>query len=119
MPKKSSSGRTSGPDWFLPEWMASLRVTQADLCRATGWSKATANDIYHGKTEYYRAIVNQLADALHVQPWELLMSPEDAHHIRRLRAAAADEYALRVAESGQTYKPGNEPAERIRPRKAS
>lgn len=80
--------RSEGPDWFLQEWMRTLRVRQADLVRATDWSESTVNDIYHGRTEYYRALVNTLAGALHIEPFELLMHPDEAMALRRLRDSA-------------------------------
>ncbi|HEV2079416.1 MAG TPA: hypothetical protein VGR19_05915, partial [Allosphingosinicella sp.] len=33
---------------------------------------------------YYREILNPIADALHLQPYELLMHPEDAMAIRNM-----------------------------------
>lgn len=88
MPKKRRIERKPGPDWFLPEWMKSLQVSQADLVRSTDWSPATVNDIYHGRTEYYRGIVNEIAQALHIQPFELLLHPDEAMALRRLRDSA-------------------------------
>lgn len=87
MPRKLPAARI-GHDWYLPQWMASARITQAALARKLAWSKATMNDIYNGKTAYYREIVNALAAALNIQPYELLMPPEEAMSIRRLRQAA-------------------------------
>lgn len=88
MPKKRPSTHAPGPDWFLPEWMATLRVKQADLVRSTDWSPATVNDIYHGRTEYYRGVLNTVAKVLNLQPFELLMHPDDAMAIRRFRESA-------------------------------
>jgi transcriptional regulator with XRE-family HTH domain len=85
MPRRSAS--QFKPDWFLPEWMASKQVTQAEMARRCGWSKATMNDIYHGKTAYYRDILNIAADALHLEPHELLMSPARANKARQLEGA--------------------------------
>lgn len=111
MPRKASPARTVGPDWFLAEWMDSRRITQADLCRMTGWSKATVNDIYHGRTEYYRAIVNQLANALHMDSWELLMHPAEANAIKSLR-----ESALRIAaETHLPFTPAEPESDRLTP----
>jgi transcriptional regulator with XRE-family HTH domain len=62
--------------------------SQADMCRMTGWSKATMSDIYNGRTLYYREIVNQVATALEVHPFELLMPPDEAFALRRLRQSA-------------------------------
>lgn len=46
------------------------------------------SDIYNGRTAYYREIVNALSNALNIQPYELLMPPEEAMSIRRMRQAA-------------------------------
>jgi transcriptional regulator with XRE-family HTH domain len=106
MPDQSESTHASDTDWHLRAWMTTLDVTQAELGRRTGWSKATMNDIFHGRTEYYRAIVNAAADALYIQPYELLMHPDEAMAIRRLR-----ESAVRIAaETRIAYRP--EPAKR-------
>lgn len=118
MPRKASPARTIGPDWHLAEWMATLGVTQAELGRLCDWSKATVNDIYHGKTEYYRAIVNRISSALQIQPWELMLPVEQAMQIRRLRHAFDSELTLRAAEPKAEYDPGpaDQPA-RLKPRK--
>lgn len=92
MPRKALAPRPTGPDWFLKPWMETLGVTQAELARRTGWSKPTTNDIFHGKTGYYRQIVNEAARALGLHPFELLMPPAEAMAIRRVR-----ESALRIA----------------------
>jgi transcriptional regulator with XRE-family HTH domain len=88
MAKRRTAERAVGPDWFLVEWMRYFGKSQADMCRLTGFSKATMHDIYHGKTEYYRGIINTLADALEVRPYELLMPPDLAHAYRRYHATA-------------------------------
>lgn len=92
MPRKPANPVPfNGPhqaDWHLPAWMATLGVTQADLCRETGMSKSTMSEIVNGKTHYYRALVNQLARALRVDPFELLLPPAEAMAIRRMRSSA-------------------------------
>ena len=118
MPRKATPARSIGPDWFLAEWMASKNITQAELGRRCGWSKATTNDIYHGKTEYYRAILNQVATALEVFPWELLMPPAEANRIKRWRAAFEQEAVLRVAEEAATYHPPAPQSDQQLPRRA-
>lgn len=85
MPKKKTSpSAPPGNDWFLADWMRALKISQAGLSERTGWSKASMNDIYHGRTSYYRRILNEAADALHLQPYELLMHPRDAMEMRRI-----------------------------------
>lgn len=104
MAKKGSPPRSIGPDWFLTDWMKATKTTQAELARLCGWSKATANDIVHGKTEYYRLRVNEVSAALQLQPWELLMHPDEANQIKRLRAAVEEESRLKlVAEQRQEW----------------
>lgn len=43
--------------------------------------------IYHGRTDYYREIVNLIASKLHIEPWELLMHPDKAAAIRQYEAS--------------------------------
>lgn len=92
MARKAPPKQQPSNDWFLPQWMRTLKVSQAKLAERTGWSKATMNDIYHGRTAYYRQILNEAAHALNIQPWELLMHPDDAMAIRQMTRA------LRVVE---------------------
>ena len=74
--------------WYIREWMDTLGVRQAEMCRRTGWSKASASQIYNGVQDYSPTIVRQAAIALNVADYELLMKPEEAMAIRRLRASA-------------------------------
>jgi len=97
--KLNTRPKPNAPDWFLPAWMDHLHVNQASLARMTGWSIATTNDIYHGRTEYYRGIMNTAATALNIHPFELLMHPDDAMAMRQFR-----HQALRVAEASLSYR---------------
>lgn len=106
MARKVIPPKAIGPDWFLQDWMKARDCTQADLCRELNWSKAKVNDIYHGRTEYYRGIVNPIAWALKVEPWELLLHPADANALK-----AMQESALRlVAERREAFKAEQPPA---------
>lgn len=111
MPRKSPATTAPQADWFLPEWMDSLRVTQAELCRETGMSKSTVSEIVNGKTHYYRALVNELARALKVEPFELLMHPDEAFALRRMR-----QDALRIAAETRQAWHGFEPEDESRKR---
>jgi plasmid maintenance system antidote protein VapI len=75
-------------DWYLAEWLHTLQKRQADLVRDLNWNKARVSLLVHGQQQYTREIVNQIALYLHVLPYELLMHPEDAMRMRRLRDAA-------------------------------
>ena len=113
MPRKTASAADIGPDWFLPEWMATLNVKAARIVDETGWGKATVSDIVNGKTSYYRKIVNELARVLRIQPFELLMHPDDAFAMRRLRDSA-----IQIAAEPRTpFTPAEPPLERLAPRR--
>lgn len=73
--------------WFLREWAELVGFTQADAQRELGWSKAKASDVWNGQ-QYNQSIVDEIAPALKVRPFELLLHPEEAHMYRRLRDGA-------------------------------
>lgn len=75
-------------DWHLAAWLATLRKRQADLVRDLDWNKAKASLMVRGMQPYTRDEVNELAAYLNIQPFELLMHPDDAMAYRRLRHAA-------------------------------
>jgi hypothetical protein len=75
-------------DWFLRQWLDALQTTQAMLERETGWDKRKTSHLINGKQPYKRDTVNEAAAALHIQPFELLMHPDDAFALRRLRDTA-------------------------------
>lgn len=77
-------------DWYLKEWLATLRKTQAFLVRETDYPKAKVSDLVTGKQRYNRDIIEDVAKALNIQPFELLMHPDDAMKYRRMRIAAEE-----------------------------
>lgn len=68
--------------------MDELRVKQAEMIRRTGWSKASASQIYNGQQDYSPKIVREAAQALNVRDWELLMPYDLAMAFRRFQASA-------------------------------
>lgn len=76
------------PDWFLEAWLSATATTQAALCRRTGWDKRKASFLVNGRQEYRRTEINEAALALNVEPFELLMHPDDAMALRRMRRDA-------------------------------
>lgn len=90
-------------NWFLREWMDHLDVKQSEMCRRTGWSKATASQLYNNVQDYSPKLVNEAAMALNLAPFELLMRPEQAMALRRLRADA-----LRVVEDTRALEQADE-----------
>jgi transcriptional regulator with XRE-family HTH domain len=80
-------------NWYLREWMGATeefrgRGGQARMCEVTGWSKATMSQLYNNIQDYSPQVVNEAAKALNAAPYELLMKPEQAMAIRRLRQEA-------------------------------
>lgn len=102
MPRKKRAlpNRAAAPDWFLPEWMETLEISQAKLAKKMGVPPNTVHGIYHGRTAYYRDLLNEVARALNVETYELLMHPDAAMSYRRQREAA-----LRIVETTQAEKP--------------
>jgi transcriptional regulator with XRE-family HTH domain len=74
--------------WYLREWMNLAGKRQADLIREIGWSRAKASDVWNGQ-QYTQLMIDQVAPWLHARPYELLMHPEEAMALRRLREDAA------------------------------
>lgn len=77
-------------DWYLKQWLASKRMSQADLVRETDYPKAKVSDLVTGKQRYNRDILNEVAKALKLEPFELLMHPADANAYKQLRVAAKE-----------------------------
>lgn len=77
-----------GPDWYLPHWITATATTQADLVRRTDYPKSKMSMLVNGKRKYHRDDINELSRALNIEPFELLMHPEDAMRMRRLRDTA-------------------------------
>jgi len=111
MARKSAKPKGLGPEqpnWYLREWMKTLRVTQAKLARACDWTNSTMHGIYHGRTDYYREIVNLIASKLHIEPYELLMHPDMAMAIRK-----AQEVAVTLAHDSGSAGTQRKPAFRV------
>jgi transcriptional regulator with XRE-family HTH domain len=89
-------------DWFIADWMAATGVSQADLVRRTDMPKSKISMLVNGHRKYHREDINTISAALNALPFELLMHPEDAMRMRRLRdtalSIAADNQAPYRAE---------------------
>lgn len=100
-------------DWFLREWMDTLRVRQVDRQREAGWSKATASQLYTGVQSYSPKIVQEAAAALRVQIYELFMPPDEAMALRRVKQSA-----LQIADTQREWQPP-QTLEELLPKKSS
>ncbi len=87
-------------DWFLREWLRTLGKRQADIVKDLDWNKSKVSLMIRGEQQYTRETVNELADYLSLRPHELLMHPDDAMALRRLRADM-----LRLAHSIEDAEP--------------
>ncbi len=84
-------------DWFLVAWCKSLGKRQSDLVADLGWNAAKASLFWSGKQRYHRDDVNEVSAYLGIQPFELLMHPDDANAIKRLRISARQIAAAELA----------------------
>lgn len=88
-------------DWFLKEWLRYYGKKQADMVRELDWNKAKVSLTASGKQPYDRDDVNQAAAYLNIQPYELLMHPDDAMALRRLKRDAVRIAATQEVEDAQ------------------
>jgi hypothetical protein len=92
-------------DWFLKEWLRYYGKKQADMVRELDWNKAKVSLTASGKQPYDREDVNQASAYLNIQPYEILMHPDDAMALRRLKRDAARIVATQEVEDSQTMEP--------------
>lgn len=76
-------------DWYLKEWLRAVGKKQADMARDLEWNKAKVSLTASGKQPYDREDVNEASAYLNIAPYELLMHPDDAMALRRMRQDAA------------------------------
>lgn len=92
-------------NWYLREWMEATglrgRGAQAKMMERTGWSKATMSQLFNGTQDYSPRVVNEAAAALNCEPYELLMHPDRAFALRRVR-----EDAIRIVADTEPLRTG-------------
>jgi transcriptional regulator with XRE-family HTH domain len=94
-------------DWYLKEWLKATATSQAELVRRTGYPKAKVSDLATGNQRYNRDILNDIATALNIHPFELLLHPDEAMAQRRMRKLA--EQMVRIPHGGSVGDPNEEP----------
>lgn len=92
MARAKAPKRPPAYDWYLAEWAAHFGKRQADFEKDLDWNKSKVSLMFNRTQRYHRDDVNQVADYLHLKPYELLMPPEEAMNLRRLKQTA-----LRIA----------------------
>ena len=75
-------------DWFLTAWAKTLGKRQTDFVNDLEWNRSKASLVWRGAQPYTRDMVNEVSTYLNIHPYELLMHPDDAMAIRRLRSSA-------------------------------
>lgn len=112
-------------DWYLSDWMGD-EISQAELCRRTGYPKAKMSELVNGVSRYNRDVVNDLSKALNIRPYELLMQPDQARAFRSYLASAQQLITLahdaddtpRNDLADQKHKRSREPARKEPTRRA-
>lgn len=84
----SSAAIDGEPDWYLREWASFKNKKQAGLSTELDIHKTTAHRLWTGQQPYRRDFLNMVARWLEIQPYELLMHPDEAIALRRLRETA-------------------------------
>lgn len=79
----------AGHDWYLKEWFATVGLKQRDLITKLDYQPAAAHRLWHSLQPYRRDHVAEISALLNIQPWELLMPPEEAMALRQLKKAIA------------------------------
>lgn len=90
-------------DWYLREWLGALKMSQADLVRATGYTKAKVSELVTGHSRYNRDVIDVISKAINLQPYEMLMHPDEAMSLRQLKLDA-----LRIVEHSYLTRTGTE-----------
>jgi len=85
-------------DWYLREWLRYSGKRQADVARDLDWNKAKVSLMIRGEQQYTRDAINEVATYLNIAPFELLMHPDDAASLKRLRTTA-----LQAIENGRIF----------------
>ena len=81
---------TPRPDWYFNEWLAHCDKSQADVNAALEWNKSKTSLFAKGTQRYHRDDINELAEYLNLEPFELLLPPERAMAYRQYRQSAEE-----------------------------
>ena len=87
-----SARSTRNYHWYINEWLAHYNLSQADVVRKTGWTKTKLSHLCNRKQDFSSDVLDTLARALNIRAYELLMHPDEASAIKRIR-----QEALRIA----------------------
>jgi hypothetical protein len=74
-------------DWYLKEWLSYLGQTGVWLQEETNWTPRISNQLINRKTRWNRDHLRLAARLLRIEPFELLLHPSEAIHLRKLKAS--------------------------------
>lgn len=74
----------------MKEWFATQGLIQRDLVTKLDYQSTQAYRLWHGLQPYRRDQVEEISALLNIAPYELLMPPEEAMQLRRLRSVIAE-----------------------------
>lgn len=111
MSEKPTKRSSTPPDklrhsWYFADHATAHGYRQADAERALGWPRGKINSLWNGKQRYTQETIDEVASWLGIEPYELLMRPEEADAIKQLRAAAR---AIASAPQPPTESPPRRP----------
>lgn len=86
--KRSSAPKELSHRWYLAEWATHHGKKQADAQRELGWAKSTASELWNGQQRYTQHLVDEVARWFGIQPYEVLLPPEEAIALRNIRQSA-------------------------------
>ena len=98
------------PSWYVREWLAYKNLRQSDLVARTELNKSQVSEFVNGRHRFNEDVLNAFADAIGVEPADLLRPPfmpdnelaqfvmkldkeKRARALKILRAALEDEKA--------------------------
>ena len=73
---------------YLKEWLKAKERKQADITRDLGWDPPRISKIINGKQPYTGSDIAALSQWLGLENHELLMAPQRAQDLKRIREAA-------------------------------
>lgn len=94
------SAEADSEDWYFREWLAHQGKSANQLVADLDFHRTTAYRLLRGDQPYRKDFVVAIARWLNIRPYELLMPPEEAMALRRLKQTAMA-IAADMAESDQ------------------
>lgn len=76
--------------WYLQEWFAATGMVQYDLVTKLDYNNATAFKLWHGLQPARADHIRDISALLNIEPFELLMHPDEAMRMRRMRQTISE-----------------------------